>query len=89
MCEEVVEGVPGEVQRSAGLVRVEQPDHVHAKVPLQPLHVGVGAVKHLRRAGGKRHGGETSAKRYHRTTSTQTLFKKKKEATQLLTFFSS
>lgn len=51
MCEEVVEGVPGEVQRSAGLVRVEQPDHVHAKVPLQPLHVGVGAVKHLRRAG--------------------------------------
>lgn len=71
VCEEVVEGVSGEVQCSAGLMRVEQPHDVHAKVPLQPLHVGVGTVKHLR-AAGKQHRGETSAVRCHRTTSTQT-----------------
>lgn len=47
----MVERVSGEVQGSAGLVRVEQPHDVHAKVPLQPLYVGVGAVKHLRRPG--------------------------------------
>lgn len=89
MCEEVVEGVPGQVQRSAGLVRVEQPDHVHAKVPLQPLHVGVGAVKHLRRAGKTARRRDFSKEVPQNNFNPNTLLKKKNPATQLLTFFSS
>lgn len=90
MREEVVEGVPGKVQRSAGLVRVEQPDHVHAKVALQPLHVGVGSVKHLGRAW------KTARRRGISKGVPQNNFnpnplkqnkQQKKTATQLLTFF--
>lgn len=62
VCEEVVEGMPGEVQGSAGLMCVEQSDDVQAKVPLEPLHVRVGAVKHLRPAQ-KAHWVETSPTR--------------------------
>lgn len=46
--EQVVEGMSGQVQSSAGLMRVEKVDYIQAKVSLEPLDVGVGAVKHLR-----------------------------------------
>lgn len=38
----------GQVQSSAGLMRVKEPDDIQAKVPLQPLDVRVSAVKYLR-----------------------------------------
>lgn len=59
VCEQVVEGVSGQVQSSAGLMCVKEVDHIHAKVSLEPLDVRVGAMKYLR-AGKKAHAAETS-----------------------------
>lgn len=53
MFEQVVEGMSGQVQSSAGLVCVKKVDDIQAKVPLEPLDVRVGAVKYLRT--GKKH----------------------------------
>lgn len=47
VCEQMIEGVSGQIQSPAGLVRVEKSDNVQAKVPLEPLDVRVGTVKNL------------------------------------------
>lgn len=44
----MIQGVSGQIQSPAGLVRVEKSDHVQAEVPLEPIDVRVGTVKHLR-----------------------------------------
>lgn len=53
----------GQIQSSAGLMRVKKVHDVQAQVPLQPFNVGVSAVKYLR-TGESTYSAETSLDNY-------------------------
>lgn len=47
--QQMVEGMSGQVKSSTSLMCVKHVDDIQTKVPLEPLDVWIGTVKHLRR----------------------------------------